>query len=301
MHFECDGDAAESQYWPVLRDRFPHIEAVWRYLVVPTTHRLDTDRQDPAWIRHRESVDPELRELGAVNHSILVNLIDAMRHSNGYQTECLVEDTYFHLGTTCDLVEDFLERFYLLTLRWSGAPPRTFTSLTKEEFLAISAQWYDESYPSLWDHYLSKGKKGPPISIPGGANLLKEAALALNVEQSRREYAALSQQIRAYRNVTTHNPRIMRALGPDGRPWIPRLDRLAKYRNWHQFETAARTTPEALQQDLQELGSQLGETLERLLPVLNSMWDAVARRYAELLFAQRNPELLKALDLELLE
>jgi len=96
------GDAEERRAWPELRPIFPHYETLWRALIVPLTER-------PQRIGLRSDLPTKWLRFAENHYSICLHLATAMHRAKQCREQSLAfEEVFSHLGTTLDIVEDFL-------------------------------------------------------------------------------------------------------------------------------------------------------------------------------------------------
>ena len=117
-YFANDGDSYEKKYWPFFKERFPNCETFWRYFVVPSTKRIELEVSEPneRRIDHREGISEDIQDITSFHYSMFINLIYCYDHLEKFGLSSF-EDFYLHLGSACDLAEDFLLKTYLLIQR----------------------------------------------------------------------------------------------------------------------------------------------------------------------------------------
>jgi hypothetical protein len=69
VHFANQGDAAEQQYWPVFKERFPHLETFWRWCVVPLTSRIERAPGSVPIMPKRDGVANDLWQISFRHYS----------------------------------------------------------------------------------------------------------------------------------------------------------------------------------------------------------------------------------------
>lgn len=172
-YFGTDGDGFEKAFWPFLKERFPNCEDFWRYLAVPYTKRIESQIKDPnERLRPREGIAEDIEGIGSVHYSMFMNLIYAYAHLQNFGLSSF-ENFYTHLGSVCDLAENFLLRAYSLTLECRSQKSEILQQLTKNDFLKLAENWYDDNYAAVYENYVKKGKP-PPIRLPGIRSVLDE-------------------------------------------------------------------------------------------------------------------------------
>lgn len=153
--FAEHGDRFEQFYGHHLSDNFPNCERFWRLFVVPMTKRVESYPSAVLrTIELRESISPFIEDIANANYSMYINLVFAHVHLETRMLSSL-EDIYVHLGTTCDLAEAVLERWYFLLLQCRGGKPHLLDGLNRDDFLNKAREWYDNHYPEVYKHYLS--------------------------------------------------------------------------------------------------------------------------------------------------
>jgi hypothetical protein len=201
LHLANDGDGNERAYWPAINEHFPNYERFWRDLVVPMTKRIEVPLDSPGRHERRDRIADDVWRISYINYSIFLYLAHAFDHLS-LPVSSSFGDFYPHLGSACDLLEDFLVMVYMCVSECRGQPVPALQGWSKEEFLEKAARWYEEEYPKAYEHYHKKGKaKG--LYLPPRAELLgnylgpQESAWA--------EYKKLSNAIREYRNKVVHD------------------------------------------------------------------------------------------------
>jgi len=110
MTLQAHGDRHEQEFWPLLADRFPSYEVLWRILIVPLSRRVDSIRtHDPQeWIRFRTEVPENYVRVSMAHYSVFYYLGRAVKRFAQERTAReYPEDVLFLL----DLVGDNLTRF----------------------------------------------------------------------------------------------------------------------------------------------------------------------------------------------
>ena len=118
--YKTFGDGYEMQYGDLVIDNFSNSEAFWQKFITPLTNRIDafiSNSNDK--IKQRQSASLDVRDLSAIHYSVFMNLT--------YAVECLTkkqisyfENFYAHLGSVCDLAEEFLTQLYFISLYCEG-------------------------------------------------------------------------------------------------------------------------------------------------------------------------------------
>ncbi len=276
--FQFNGDSYERDFGRIVVQRFPNCELFWKLFVVPLTERISNYPNELTnQIRPRHGVAPQLEDIANTNYTIFLNLVYAHMH---LQTDMLssLEDFYAHLGSTCDLVETFLERWFFLLIKCRGDKCLTLQGLTRDEFIKLSGEWYDNAYLNLYEHYLSKGKS-IPISIPSRKNVIKELFdKYLNNDKLRKQYINLSQSIRQFRNVVVHDVQVGRLQDNNGNVFIPRPKVILNYKTWRQVFSVAGNM-ETFNRDFRPKKQQMESDIIELGNILNEIWNLVIQEF----------------------
>lgn len=283
------GDNNERTFGSAITERFPNSEFYWQRFVTPMTNRIDsTVTHDKIGARKTVSID--IQELSRLNYSVFMNLVYANQCLHDKQLSYF-ENFYAHLGTVCDLSEEFITQLYIITLECEGLKTEVLQELSKEGFLKIAEKWYDDYYASSFEHYLKKGKTAP-FKIIGRSNLLDEY---FSNAKEWKEYKKFAQQIRTYRNVIVHNAIVGgRIVGTD--IYVPRIKNILKYKQWHQIFSITR--PE-VEKDFIERNTQMRENFITMNEKLNLLWQKPIEHFNRLLYIDRKPLLMQKYDLVL--
>jgi len=293
IHFANDGDSHERKYWALLKERFPNCEQFWRLFVVPTTRRIECAMDDARRFERRR-VAADVWAISYLHYSLSLHL--------GYSSDHLrlplpssFGDFYSHLGSACDLAEDFLLKVYLLVTVCRGGTSRILQALTKNEWLEIAADWYDQRYPGVYDHYLSKGK-GLPIKLPTRASVVGEY---LSGQPCWSEYQRFAQRLREYRNVIVHDVSIGEVVVTGGVRLVPKKEKIQSYRTLDQVFAAA-GDPCRLKTDFVVIQEQMLTDFADLQNHLNSIWEQPLSDFRKLFLEDANPQLLGKYDIALI-
>src|SRR5579863_2329302 len=141
IHFANRGDALEQQYWPVFKERFPRVEEFWRWCVVPMTGRIE-QASSPALDMTTRDVAPDLWKISFRHYSAFLHFIYAYERLRQAHEPWAFGEFYSHLGSVCDLAEDFLIDVHLLVLFCRDQSSTLLCKLTRAEFLDLAAEWY---------------------------------------------------------------------------------------------------------------------------------------------------------------
>ena len=236
FHFATDGDLHERQYWPIIKERFPNCERFWKFLVVPTTKRIERPPEAPDRIERREDVADDLWKVCYLHYSLFLHLVAAHEHLSG-TLESSFGDFYTHLGSACDLTEQFILRMYIVVAECTGQKIKVLQTLSRKKFLALAAEWYDEHYRNVYEHYLKYGQGRPPIPIPSRNQAIREYYAG---RKEWKAYTTFVQNIKAYRNVIVHDVLLGNVLMGRVR-LVPRKERIQQYRGFSKYKMPSRS------------------------------------------------------------
>ncbi len=291
--FKNEGDGFEQQFGDLIIKEFPNCELYWLKFVVPSTNRIDKSITNPqARIRYREGVAFEIMELHAVHYSIFLNLIYAHNHLKDMRLSSF-EDFYFHLGSSCDLAEEFLQKVYLLKLECLGQHSSILNNLTRDDFCAIAGKWYDKNYGGLEEHYLSKGKS-IPLKLPSRKNLLDE--YFGKGDSDWKSYKMFNRLIREYRNVITHQSQIGKLFSIYGKVYVPKKEVIQDYRTWHAVFSAG-SDQQKFKSDFIGMTEQMTEDIATLKSLFNALWIRAIADLGNLLYVDQNHVILTKYNL----
>lgn len=279
--FAHNGDVHEQQLGNLVVPAFPEVEMFWKSLIVPLTERiLGYPNGLTPGIRMRPEVAPELHDWAQSHYSIFLGLAYAHLHRLA-GTRCQLEDFYSHLGTTCDLVEEFLETTFLLLANAQQLQVQVLQSLSEAEFLDLAKKWYTKNYNTLFDHYKQR-RQMPPISPIGKTPLVKEfLATHLQRPDLWKRWARLTGELRPMRNVLVHRPQLGRLIQHDGKVLIPAPRVVTKYRSWRSIFGA---TQDQIKKDFVLAEVQMCTDIARMSEVLNQIWEPVRTAVEDELF-----------------
>jgi hypothetical protein len=290
-YFGNDGDPFEKVYWPLLKERFPNCEAFWRYFVVPYTNRIESPTKER--IRPREGISEDIERIVSVHYSMFMNLIYAYDHLQNFRLSSF-EDFYVHLGSACDLAEDFLLRVHLLILECRSQKSEILQELTKNDFSKLAEEWYDNNYAKVCENYLKKGKR-PHIEIPEIQSVLDKYFQGL---EKWKEYKRRTQKIREYRNVIVHDVQIGSFRMPGDITLVPKKEEIRKYKRWVNIFAAQENIPK-LEKDFINMKEQMILDIGTLEIILNELWKKLIDDLKKLFFDDKNEILLKKYNIDL--
>ncbi len=296
VSYKEHGDRFEQEYGHFLSGNFPNCERFWRISVVPLTKRIDGY---PAQIIQsldiRQDINSEIEDIANAHYSMFLNLVFAHLHLETRMLSSL-ESIYTHLGSTCDLVEMTLEKWYFLYLKCQGKLTKVLQGLSRVEFLEKAGEWYDEKYPNLYQYYLARGKN-PPVNLICSDDILVEYFGKKSV--SRKNYATHSQDIRQFRNVIVHDVRVARIIDNIvGQPLIPKPKVIGIYRSWRKVLAIVKNK-QIINADFAEQYQQAKEDIETLEHTLNSMWETLINDFEGEFYSTDRSTLREMYDIEL--
>jgi len=283
------GDGYEILFGDTVIDKFKNSEIFWQQFITPITKRIDLTVLDPnEKIKPRQNIGIDLQELSSFHYSVFLNLV--------YAGQCLekkhfsyFENFYAHLGSVCDLAEEFLTQLYFMSLECEGKETVVLQKLSKIKFLDIAKEWYDNYYASSYQHYLSKGKTAP-IKLISRANILDEY---FGKSKEWKDYIKTALQIRTYRNVVVHNTQIA-SLQVNNQTYVPKKSKISDYKKWHQVFAVK---PQRFQHDFIERDQQMLQDLTDLKEKLEIIWNKPIDHFKKLLYIDKNKKLLAKYDI----
>lgn len=285
--YKINGASTEKALSDYLSKDFPNSEKYWKFFIVPATVRIDNLGAHSDHTAVRDGVSQELRDIGSYHYSIFLNLINAERNSPSF------EQFYFYLGITCDLVEEFLQKVYLLILDCTDKDSQILKKLTKEGFLQLAEQWYTKNYETLFENYYSKGKANP-IRIPNRKYILDEY---FENTTDWLTYKNISEEIRNYRNIISHHHKLAFLQDDSGRLYIPKRNSLHKYKRWIEVEKVSGAT--SIPDDFIPIDVQITNNLIQIKSALQSLWEKPIADLYKLVYVDRNRKILHKYNLSI--
>jgi hypothetical protein len=293
-HFANQGDGFEQQYWPVFKERFPHLEEFWRWCVVPMTARIEQAPGSVPSISKRD-VASDLWQISFRHYSAFCHLTYAYERLRQAHERCAFVEFYSHLGSVCDLAEDFLIDVHLLVLFCRNQSSTLLCELSRAQFLDLAAEWYDQSYSGTYENYLAKGK-GVPFNLPSRKSLVREY-LGKN-SQTWKQYEHYAGPLRAYRNFMVHGVALGEVQLANGIRLVPKKQRLSAYKTLDEVFAAARDV-ERLKRDFINHEEQMIADFGELQAVLNIVWEKPIEDLTKLLYEERNKKISEKYNLDL--
>jgi len=293
LHLADDGDGNERTYWAAINEAFPNYELFWQRLVVPMTRRIELPRNSPARSERRKLVADDVWRVSYVNYSLFLHLAFASDHL-ALPLESSFGDFYTHLGSVCDLAEDFLLAVHLLVSECRNARVPVLQGLSREEFLGMAARWYEKEYPKAYAHYHKKGK-GKPVHLPP-RQLILDSYFSPQ-DAGWKAYARFSNQIRGYRNKVVHDVAMGTVLSGKFH-LVPRKEHVHDYTAMRSIQEAA-SDIKRLKRDFIVRAEQMSADLQTMQLVLNGLWEKPIGDLSTLFYEERNAVLLRKYNLEL--
>lgn len=287
--FKLNGDKYERDFYELILNDFPNVELFWQnYITIMTNRFVDDPAKED--IRARDGISRDVVDISIIHYSLYMNLV--------YAKKCLLnkqlsffENFYTHLGSVCDLVEEFVICIYLLNLKCNKLEPEVLTRLSKRKFLEKSSSWYDENYSNLYTHYLNKGKFAC-CELIGRSNIVEEYFKEF---EAFKDYKRFSSSLREYRNVIVHNSQIASHHIVD-KVFIPKLGKIKDYKKWYNvFEVSQ----ERFKIDFVDRDSQMNENFISLIKILNELWITPINTMNNLLYVEKNTEFLEMYQIDL--
>jgi hypothetical protein len=293
--YKMHGDHYEQEFGHFLSGNFPNCESFWKIFVVPFTKRIEGyPNQIAQSIDIRQNIDPRIEDIANAHYSMFLNLIFAHLHLENRKLSSL-ENIYTHLGSTCDLAETTIEKWYFLILNCQGKETKTLQKMSREDFLEKAGKWFDEKYPNLYNYYLSRGKI-PPFDLISRSDILVEYLEKKTA--SRKDYATHSQNIRHFRNVIVHDVKVGRIInGIHEETLIPKPQVITKYRSWRNV-LAVVNDKEIIEKDFAEQYKQAKEDLVLLEQILNNIWYILIKDFEEEFYSKERDTLRRMYDIE---
>lgn len=225
-----NGDNTEKLYWRLLKDAWPNYEVLWREFVVPLTGR-------PDHIQLKQGTHPLLEEMCMAHYSIFYHLGRAHELLQSLEQKAELaryyDDIFFHMSAATEMVDRFLFVLWKVHVKVQGQADQEPLSL--DEVVERAKGFHGKEYKKNYERYLDTGRS---VSIPlhkirdlGGFLIW-----VVHAEELGKEVWQIADHIRNYRNVMTHNPLIGQLIGPERAIYLPKQDKLSKYRLWsHTF------------------------------------------------------------------
>ncbi len=293
-NFQNDGDSIEKQAENLFKDNFPNIEVFWRMFIVPQTKRIDPKYTGEERIRKRDGISDDIYEISIFHYSVFSKFCYAYEHIESNRAASF-DEFYAHLGSICDLVEDFFEKIFFIKSEIYDFDIEILKSLSKTKFMRIASEWYNENYSKLYDHYLSKGRY-MPIYLIGRKNIIDEY---FSNSKPLKEYKAFSQKLRTYRNTLIHSSVIGKIHTPEGLILVPKKERIGQYKKLVQVLDSI-YSPERLKHDFIDMKTQMKDDYFELQKQLNRLWEYAISDYNKMMYDENNARFLEKYNIEII-
>jgi hypothetical protein len=290
-YFANEGDDYERTYWSFFNESFPNCELFWRKFIVPYTKRIEPQANDR--LLQRDGISEDLFNLGLTHYSMFINLIYAHNHMREPRLSSF-EDFYVHLGTTCDLVEAFLCRSYLMLLGCSNRTSNALKQRNKAEFLEITGNWFDSNYLKEHNNYVSR-QKPIMIHLSRRDEILNEY---FQTDESWKQYKKLTRFIKEYRNLIVHEVKFGEVVNYNDVQLVPRKEKIQNYKSLKNVFAAVKDVKK-LRVDFIEKRTQMWQDMAEFQANLNRLWEKPIRDLEKLLYEDKNKTLLQKYNLEL--
>lgn len=283
--YKQNGDKYEIEYGHLIIDYFPKSEIYWKTFVTPITKRIEPSiANNSDSIRRRSNISDDLFDLCITHYSVFLNLAYA---GNSISNKHLsyFENFYTHLGSVCDLAEEFITQLYFITLKCEEKETEILQRLSKSKFVDLAKDWFDKYYSTTFEHYLRKGKTAP-FKILGRSNILEEYfAKAIQWK----EYCKVASEIRTFRNVIVHNSQIGSHISPNGSIFVPKKSKIGEYKKLHQVFSV---NQDRFKRDFIDRDLQMKEDFILLKTMLNNLWEFPIKHFNRLLYEEKNKLLM---------
>ena len=268
--FLKDGDDFERQFGRLVTVRFPRLESFWQQCIVPLSTRIDQKPGIPAKIR--KDVDEDVRLMSYAHYTTFLHLLYARFRYNEL-VACLGSrvspfgafySVYAHLGSACDLAEEFLFHVRVVTVECLGNPA---------DANRLRTDWEKRKYRKGWRH----GK------------IDQYFAHSL---QSRfwDEYKKFTNELRKYCNAVVHH--VAMGAHVDLADWTHRVPKKEKISNYTGLTPVLEATPQVLQKDFISMEPQAASDLDALERRLHRLWKRPYDELTRMLYRNRNRDLL---------
>ena len=289
--FANDGDVWEQHYGQLFADRFRNLEKFWQQFIVPLTTRIDYEPGRPEGLHRRPGVASDLRRVGYAHYSLFLHLVYAHNNLSDIldprkNEPAAFGDFYAHLGSVCDLVEDFLWNVCGVVRECEGGS-QTRVGLKRDDVLKKTAEWFAKSYSK---QYLRFVREGRSVSVPLHAitDLLDEYYTSSTVWKGYKSFAGM---LRGFRNVVVHDVAMGAVVGQGGHYLVLKKEKISSYRGLDPVLDAA-ADAETLQRDFVVREQQMSNDLTQLLVLLNNLWETPLAHLSRLMFEGPNERLL---------
>ena len=182
---------------------------------------------------------------------------------------------------------------HLLICECRSEPVPVLQGLTKEEYLEMATQWYDQEYPKAYEHYHKRGKN-KALHLPPRETLL--AGYFGKEDPNWVAYTKLSGLIRPYRNKVVHDVAMGTVL-MGLIHLVPKKERIQNYGVIQSVQEAAKDI-KRLKRDFVVREEQMLLDMHSIQTLLNALWERPASDLRRLVYENQNPYLLEKYNLE---
>ena len=259
------------------------------------TKRVESPPGNENRIERRDHIADDLWRISYLNYSVFLHIAAAFDHLP-HPLNSSFGDFYTHLGSICDLAEEFLLASHLFVAECRNQPVPVLQALSREEYLEMAANWFDKEYPKAYEHYHNKGK-GKPLYLPPRAKIV--SGYFGEGDPDLRDYLKFSGQIRQYRNKVVHDVAIGNVLVGKF-ALVPRKERIQEYAALAAVQAAAKDL-KRLKRDFIVREELMNVDLRVILKFLNALWNKPIVDFGTLLYEERNAVVLKKYNLALVE
>ncbi len=223
---EKDGDLYEIRYWELLKKDFPNYEIFWSRYIVPLTSRTEGKG-----IGLKGGTHPLLESVAMTHYTVFYHLGVAADLQTQLSQE-FSEDVLFHLSSATEMVERLIFVLAKLNALLQGGE---LASKLTEANISTMAQEYlsSETYSRGFKLFLHRGQSvnlrlhnPEDITAPFMQHISEQA------EKDFDSWQKTANQIRHYRNILAHNPKLGMLLKTREHIFVPKESELYKYELW---------------------------------------------------------------------
>lgn len=254
-----DGDERERTFASLELDRsFPAYERLWKVCIVPLTHRIDFAPFRAANTNLRTLVNNELLIMAQMHYSVMSSLLHAFRHLYLHShLDCHLFDVFAHLGNASEQAQLFL-------LKWIAE--------------------VEERIP--WEHLIKETHRLRDWESRG--KVISDYASDFLSEEQLSNFLIAVGSIAVPRNALIHGPEITQLVLENQKILIGKDHYLKASDMEHQLQWWAnvlRMRTKRVRGDLHDASGKTSECYSMMIDSLNSIWDTLASRFTDRLFA----------------
>lgn len=257
---EKDGDKYEVRYWRILKGDFPNYEVFWVRFIVPLTGRVDGNG-----IGLREGIDPLLEQIAMAHYTVYYHLGVAIELRARFGQE-FSEDVLFHFSSATEMVERLIFVLAKLkaTLQGAGLPAKlTDATVSKTASEYLSSKGYSKDLERFM-------KRGQAVNMRlHNIDDVTKAFMRNISEDASRDFDTwqdIANQIRHYRNILAHNPRLGMLSADGEKIYVPKENMLHKYELWSDLAKRSSNDDFVLLTDL------LSNFQKNITEITNELW-----------------------------